>query len=73
MHAFYLPKLKFINFNSKVVLNFNSFFTKFPNGEKMGFRPVIFMGYVFAHFFFKFCNNGGIQKLKVAPCGFVQL
>ena len=35
MHKFYLPKLKLVNFNSQMGLNFNRYFTKFPNGEKM--------------------------------------
>ena len=44
-------------------VNLNGF-QLIPNCGNMRFRPAIFISFLFAQFFFKFYQNGGIQKLN---------
>ena len=57
------PKLKFVNFNSQMKVNLSGF-QLIPNCGNMRFRPAIFIWFLFAQFFFKLYQNGGIQKLN---------
>ena len=50
MHKFYLPKVKFLNLNSQMGLNFN----RFSLNSQRGKNAAIFILFVFANFFFEF-------------------